>query len=458
MNKILLVISREYLTRVRKKSFIIMTILGPLLFGGFFVAMGWLMSMEDSEVKNIAIVDETGQFKNVIPETESLKFDYLKDVSLNDFKKTFFMTDYYGILYLPKVFVQSPNTAQLLSDKQPNLATKIHISNALEQYLKEQKLQTYDIENLSQIMQNINASSKVRLSTLRMEEGGKAKKSNTELSMAIAYIGGLLIYMFIFIYGAQVMRGVIEEKTNRIVEVIISSIKPFQLMMGKIIGIALVGLSQFVLWIILTAGILQVVQIAIMPDPSKMMEQMQAQTPQNIMSNSDVVSETDEEAPVTAGSDNLNELQVIVGSLSQVPWGLIVGVFAFYFMFGYLLYGSLFAAIGSAVDNETDTQQFMLPITIPLIIGLLIMFNAMNNPESAVSFWGSIIPFTSPIVMMARIPFIPPWHDVAISMVLLVLTFLATTWLAGKIYRTGILMYGKKVNYKEIMKWLKYKN
>lgn len=458
MNKIFLIVSREYLTRVRKKSFIIMTILGPLLFGGFFGVMGWLMTMEDTEVKNIAIVDETGEFKNVIPETESLKFDYLESVSLSDIKKSFFVTDYYGILYIPRVFVQSPNTAQLLSDKQPNLATKMHISNAMEEYLKDQKLQTYDIENLPQILKNVNTSSQVRLNTLRIEEGGEAKKSNTELSMAIAYIGGLLIYMFIFIYGAQVMRGVIEEKTNRIVEVVISSVKPFQLMMGKIIGIALVGLSQFVLWIILTAGILQVVQVTLMPDPTQMMEQMQAQSPQSIMSDNEIVSENQEEKPVTADNNELNELQVIVSSLQNINWGLIVGVFAFYFLFGYLLYGSLFAAIGSAVDNETDTQQFMLPITIPLIIGLLIMFNAMNNPDSAVSYWGSIIPFTSPIVMMARMPFIPPWYDVVISMVLLVLTFLGTTWLAGKIYRTGILMYGKKVNYKEILKWLKYKN
>jgi ABC-2 type transport system permease protein len=435
-----------------------MTILGPLLFGGFFAAMGWLMSMEDKETKNIAIIDETGEFKGVIPESETLKFDYLQGVSIDDFKKTFFATDYYAVLYIPRVFVQSPNTAQLLSDKQPNLSTKMHITNALEQYLKEQKLQTYNIENLSQILKNVNTSSEVRLNTLRMEESGEAKKSNTELSMALAYIGGLLIYMFIFIYGAQVMRGVIEEKTNRIVEVIISSVKPFQLMMGKIIGIALVGLSQFILWIILTAGILQVVQATVMPDPTKMMEQVGTQAPQSIMSENGVPADDEALKPSAPEANEMSDVQVLFNSLTNIPWGLVIGIFAFYFLFGYLLYGSLFAAIGSAVDNETDTQQFMLPITIPLIIGLLIMFNALNNPGSGVAYWGSIIPFTSPIVMMARVPFFPSWIDIAISMVLLVLTFLGTTWLAGKIYRVGILMYGKKVNYKELMKWLRYRN
>lgn len=452
MNKISLIIQREYLTRVKKKSFIIMTILGPLLFGGFFAAMTWMMTKQDDQVRKIVVVDETGLFADKLKESNTLKFDYV-DTDVNTLKETFFDMNNYGILFIPKIVVQSPNAVQFYSDKQPSINIKEQISNSMEKIMEDEKLKAYEIDNLDKIMKSVKTN--VTLQTIRLESGGEEKSSNTEIAMGLAYIAGLLIYMFIFIYGAQVMRGVIEEKTSRIVEVIISSVKPFQLMLGKVIGIALVGLTQFILWVVLSFGVIQIVQDKLSPEmPQQTITQT---TPQSIMGGDQSIAQNEIQQPLPANQD-LTKMQSIFKMIKTINWVEIVLTFLFFFLFGYLLYGSLFAAIGSAVDNETDTQQFMFPITIPLILGLLVMFNALNNPESPIVFWFSIIPLTSPIVMMARIPFEVPAWELLLSMVVLILTFLGTTWLAGKIYRTGILMYGKKVNYKEILKWLRYKN
>ncbi|HSH51392.1 MAG TPA: ABC transporter permease, partial [Bacteroidales bacterium] len=250
-------------------------------------------------------------------------------------------------------------------------------------------------------------------------------------------------------FGAQVMRGVIEEKSSRIVEIIVSSAKPFQLMMGKIVGIALVGLTQFLLWIILTFIIVSGVKTAFFPElGTKNAQEVVVQ---------DMFEEQNMEQIENIQPQNMDQFSGIFNSIKSIDFGVIIGSFIFFFLGGYLLYGSLFAAVGSAVDNEADTQQFMFPITIPLILGIFVMINAINTPDSPIAFWFSIIPFTSPIVMMVRIPFGVPYWELALSMALLILTFLATTWMAGKIYRTGILMYGKKVNYKELWKWIRYK-
>jgi ABC-2 type transport system permease protein len=268
--------------------------------------------------------------------------------------------------------------------------------------------------------------------------------------MALAYISGFLMYMLVFMFGSQVMRGVIEEKTSRIVEVIISSVKPVQLMMGKIIGIALVGLTQFTIWILLTVAIVSVVKTNVLSKDT--MEQMQ-QLPQSL-------AQADQAIPGATSAmttDQLSEFEELFASAMNQRWGLIIITFVFYFITGYLLYASLFAAIGSAVDNETETQQFMLPVTIPIILGLIVAMGTMQNPESSISFWFSIIPLTSPIVMVARIPFdVPPW-EIALSMALMLVTIIGTIWMAARIYRTGILMYGKKTSYREIWKWLTYK-
>jgi ABC-2 type transport system permease protein len=269
--------------------------------------------------------------------------------------------------------------------------------------------------------------------------------------MGLAYISGFMMYMLVFMFGAQVMRGVIEEKTSRIVEVIISSVKPVQLMMGKIIGIALVGLTQFAIWVILTVAIIAVVKPNILPDQT--MEQIQ-QMPQSL--GQAAPSGTGTVANTTA-APQMTEFQSLFTSALNQPWGLIAFCFVFYFITGYLLYASLFAAIGSAVDNETETQQFMLPVTIPIILGLIVAMGTMQNPESSISFWFSMIPLTSPIVMVARIPFDVPIWEIALSMALMLVTITSCIWMAARIYRTGILMYGKKASYKEIWKWLTYK-
>ena len=269
--------------------------------------------------------------------------------------------------------------------------------------------------------------------------------------MGLAYLSGFMMYMLVFMFGAQVMRGVIEEKTSRIVEVIISSVKPIQLMLGKIIGIALVGLTQFAIWILLTLAIVAVAQSKLLPEGT--MQQMQ-QLPQSFAQAEPGAGSADAAAAVET---QMTKFQSIFASALNQQWGLIAFCFVFYFITGYLLYASLFAAIGSAVDNETETQQFMLPVTIPIIFALFVAMATMQNPESSLSFWFSLIPLTSPIVMVARIPFGVDAWEIALSMAIMLVTIFGCIWMAARIYRTGILMYGKKTSYKEIWKWLTYK-
>jgi ABC-2 type transport system permease protein len=446
MNKIGLIIKREYTTRVKKRSFIVMSILGPILFASLMVVPALLAMSEDQEVKRIAVVDSSHLFMNVIPETEYLKFDYLENARLNDIKQTYSTGGYYGVLYISHIVAFEPNSVIFYSDKQPSLATKMHISKAMENYIRDQKLKTYEIENLDNILKSVRTSISIR--TIKILETGQEKESHTGVAMAVGYLGGFLIYMFIFFFGAQLMRGVIEEKVNRIVEIIISSVKPFQLMMGKIIGIAMVGLTQFMIWVVTTFLLVTVTTTLFFPDMNM--------TPTEQVISQDIMSSGPVEAKPEAKSEDMDEIMGFLSGLKDINFALTLGSFIFYFLGGYLLYGAMFAAIGAAVDNETDTQQFMLPLTIPLILALLVLINSINNPDSSVSFWFSIIPFTAPIVMMGRLPFgVPDW-EVGLSMALLVVTFIGMTWLAAKIYRTGILMYGKKTSYKEIAKWIRH--
>jgi len=447
MNKIFLIIQREYLTRIRKKSFIVMTVLGPLIFAAFLFVPAWLATLEDKEIKTIAVVDSTNIFTNVLPETDYIKFFYLQDVSVENIRKTFKESGYSAVLFIPQNILASSSII-LYSDKQPGLSTKMHISNSIEKEIEKLKLSTYEISDLDKILKSIRTNINLR-SIVWTEEGGE-KESYTELSMVIGYASGMLIYFFIFLFGAQVMRGVIEEKTSRIVEVIITSVKPFQLMMGKIIGVGLTGLTQFILWVILTLTIVTVAQKAFFPDIRKTSaEQVLA---------SDILSSSGENLQeVKLEESKTDMLEKVYSSLDSAHLAYILGMFVFFFLAGYLLYASFFAIIGSAVDNEADTQQFMLPVTVPLIAAIFIMINAINNPEGNLAFWFSIIPLTSPVVMMVRIPFGVDVWELSLSAGLLILTFIVTTWMAGKIYRTGILMYGKKVTYKELWKWLRYK-
>lgn len=450
MNKISLIIRREYITRVRKKSFLIMTLLTPLLFALIFIIPMLVMGSEDKDFKKIAVIEDGSDlFTNVIPDTKDTDFEYLSGVRLNDIKKNFSDLGYYGVLYISPQIVTTPDAVQLISIKQPPIGLLDHISGSLEKEIEKQKLLAYNIENLDEILRTINTS--VRVQTLKIDESGGARETSTGISMALAYIGGFLMYMLVFMFGSMVMRGVIEEKTNRIVEVIVSSVKPVQLMLGKIIGVALVGLTQFALWILLTFALVLVMKTVLLPESA--MEQIQ-QLPRSFAEADQAMSGA---GTATMSAEQLSEFQeLFAGALNQ-PWGLIIFCFIFFFLTGYLLYASLFAAIGSAVDNETETQQFMLPVTIPIILALIVAMGVMQNPESSLAFWFSIIPFTSPIVMMARIPFDVPAWEIILSMALMLLTLVGAVWMAAKIYRTGILMYGKKTSYRELWKWLTYK-
>jgi len=448
MNKISVIIKREYLTRVRKKSFIIMTILAPLLMAAIVILPTVLMVGQEGEFKKIAVIEDNSDlFRGAIKNTKEIEFDYLENTKAEDLKKTFEKSGYYGILYISPELINTPNAVQLISKQQPPIGLLNHIENSLKKEIEKQKLLAYRIENLDDIMKNVETS--VSVQTIKIDDQGAVTETSTGISMAVAYILGFLMYMLVFIFGSQVMRGVIEEKTSRVVEVIISSVKPIQLMMGKIVGIALVGLTQFLIWIVLTIATVSIVKGTLLPDTdlSKM-----AQT-NSLMSSYNSSPESAKTAEITP---ELAEFSQLFESAVSQPWGLIIFLFLFYFITGYLLYASVFAAIGSAVDNETETQQFMLPVTIPIILALMVAMGTMQNPESPLAFWCSLIPLTSPIVMMARIPFGVPYWQIAVSMALMIVAFLAFVWMAAKVYRTGILMYGKKTSWKEVWKWLTY--
>ena len=449
MNKISVIIKREYVTRVRKKSFIIMTILAPLLMAAIVILPTALMMGQDGDFKKIAVIeDQSDLFRGALKNTNEIEFIYQENKSVDELKKTFESDGYYGILYISPEVVNTPNAIQLISKQQPPIGLLEHIENSLKKEIEKQKLVAYQIDNLDEIMKNVETS--VSVQTIKIDDAGVVKETSTGIAMAVAYILGFLMYMLVFIFGAQVMRGVIEEKTSRVVEVIISSVKPIQLMMGKIIGIALVGLTQFLIWIFLTIAVVAIVKGTILPDTdiAKLTE-----SSQNLMSSYNTPSET---MQASAVSPEMAEFSRLFDNAMSQPWGLIIVLFIFYFITGYLLYASVFAAIGSAVDNETETQQFMLPVTIPIILALMVAMGTMQNPESSLSFWCSLIPLTSPIVMMARIPFGVPYWQIALSMALMLVTFVAFVWMAAKVYRTGILMYGKKSSWKEVWKWLRY--
>lgn len=443
MNKILLILQREYLTRVKKKSFIIMTILGPILMAAVATAPVLIAKYSGDTLNKIMVVDERPDiFTTVLPGSETIHF-VNSPMSLDSAKKSFDPEKYYGILYVPADVMRNPGGVMLFTEKQANLNVTTYIESTLEKQIEADKLKAEGIKQ--ETLQSIET--KVDLKTLSL----KGEENSAALATAVGFISGVLIYMFIILYGVQVMRGVIEEKTNRIVEVMISSVKPFQLMMGKIIGIALVGLTQFLLWVVLTLVFSSVASNLLLD------KKMEAKVVAQQMHTGGIDKSSLEELGATPTTKE-DAISKVFDQLSAINYPLIIGCFFIYFLGGYLLYSALFAAVGAAVDNETETQQFMLPVTLPLVFSFIIAQSIIQNPDSSLGFWFSIIPFTSPVVMMVRIAFgVPPW-ELGLSIGLLILGFLGTTWLAGKIYRTGILLYGKKVTYKELAKWLFYKN
>lgn len=468
MNRTILVIKREYLSRVQKKSFIIMTILGPILMAALFIVPAYLAQMSD-ETKQVAILDETGWFINKFENSDNFTFEYVVE-DLETAKLNLSASKGYALLYIPRPSASIPSAAVVYSEKQVSLDLKSYIKNVMSKEVENQKLGAEILKEINRVNPQYKASdadsiakesriseeilknikTNITLTSIQMGEEGTEKKSFTEVSMGVGMFAGILIYFFIFLFGAQVMRGVIEEKVSRIVEVIVSSVKPFQLMMGKIVGVALVGLTQFMLWVVLTLALVTVFQ-TIMPDKIKQANATEAFNPgTRIPADSNT-------AIITEETENQDGLSRIMEALGSINYGVMIGSFIFYFLGGYLLYGAMFAAIGAAVDNETDTQQFMMPVTIPLILSIVMAQFVINNPEGPVAFWFSMIPFTSPIIMMVRIPFGVPYWELALSMVILTITFIGSVWLAGRIYRTGILMYGKKVSWGEMWKWLFYK-
>lgn len=423
-----------------------MTLLGPLLMAALIIVPVFIARMSD-EVKTIAVVDEAGIFFQKFTDSENIKFNYLS-ADIVKAKAEFDSSGNYAVLYLPSEFVSKPSSGVLFSVKQPVISVKSYIENVLKKEIESMKLSASGIDK--DILKS--TETEISLNTIKLKGQGLEEKSNTDVSTILGLFGGLLIYMFIFMFGTQVLRGVIEEKTSRIVEVIISSVKPFQLMMGKITGIAFVGLTQFLLWIALTFGIITFVVPAISANTFK------GGSEKSLIRESKIMSKDNAAQQIKTEQFKNQEMREILDGMASVNYGLMIAVFLFYFLFGYLLYAALFAAVGSAVDSEADTQQFMLPITIPLIFAIVMNQFVLNNPEGTVAFWLSVIPLTSPVIMMIRIPFGVPVTDVIISMLVLVAGFLFCTWFAAKIYKTGILMYGKKVNYKELWKWFTYKS
>lgn len=437
MNKILLIIQREYLSRVKKKSFIYMTILGPLLIAGMYAAAIWLAinGNELAEAKTVTVIDQSGIFASKLSNSRSLKYSS-STAAISDAKAGFATSGVDYLLYIPNDSLSPGKGVELYSEEQPSMSVTTSISDDLETILENRKLMNAGIDK--KMLDSLKAD--ISLNTIQLTAEGE-KDSNTAAAFGISMFAGIIIYISILIYGVQVMRGVIEEKTNRIVEVIISSVKPFQLMLGKIIGIAMVGITQFVMWIVLTVTISTFVTPMLVSDDAKnQMEQMQKIGKQ------------------PGGMNNSSATLKILQAVNTLDFPLIIGCFLFYYIGGYLLYSALFAAIGSAVDSETETQQFMLPVTLPLIFAFILSTSfVINNPSSPLSFWLSVIPFTSPIVMMVRIPFGVPVWQLAVSMATLAAGFIFTVWLAARIYRTGILMYGNKTSFREIVKWLFYK-
>jgi ABC-2 type transport system permease protein len=438
MNKTALIIRREYLSRVRKKTFILSTILTPLLFVGVIAAVVFI-TVKNVSNERVAVVDPAGILKSNLENSDLVTYDFHTDIDTSNFASK----GYAAVLLAPNSDLNTSSNFKIVSQKSLNRFAndRIHddISKALENNLISQQLKI-DPQLIDSLK---NEAELVGIDAVKKDDLGRLSSSNFDVASGIGYVTAFLIYITLFIYGVMVMRGVMEEKTNRIAEVIISSVKPFQLMLGKIIGIGAVGLTQFLIWIVLIALLSTLATSFIPPHVLEQVRDAQQQIPGSTAQTSEAIR-------------GLANAQL---SLSTVNWGLLVFCFIFYFLGGYLFYAALFAAVGSAVNEDAqDAQSLTLPITIPIILAIIIMINSINDPGSSLATWSSIIPFFSPIVMMSRIPFgVPdtvPYWQLGLSMALLVLGFLFTTWLSAKIYRTGILLYGKKPTWKEMIKWL----
>ncbi|MBU3822434.1 ABC transporter permease [Flavobacteriaceae bacterium XHP0103] len=437
MNHLPLIIKREYLTKVRNKSFIIMTILSPIIMIVLISVVAYLSQLNNDKQRTISVLDESGLVEDTFEDTENTKYDILQDITLNTAKALVKETSNYGLLHIGKLdsIQTEPAHLEFYSEESPSLSLISDLENILEERLTDIRLQKEGVD-----IEKIKTSRAVVNIAQESFEGKKTSKVDSVVKLIFGGAAGYLLFMFIIIYGNMIMRSVIEEKTSRIIEVIISSVKPVQLMLGKIIGTSLAGITQFLIWIVL-GGILMVVVSSVFGIDFAQVQSPQQQVMQQAMENTEV---------------NMM-VQDVLTAFYNLPITNLIFAFIFFFVSGYLLYSSLYAAIGAAVDNETDTQQFMLPIIMPLILAVYIgFFTVIEDPHGTISTVFSFIPFTSPVVMLMRIPFgVPIWQQL-VSLLILIGTFVLIVWFAAKIYRVGILMYGKKPSYKELIKWIKY--
>jgi ABC-2 type transport system permease protein len=428
MNKILIIIQREYITRVRSKVFIIVTFLMPVLLASFSL-VPMLIFRFGGDTEKIAVIDKSRMFEGKLKNESKLEFGYFNS-SYDSMKVHYAEKGFAGVLYIPSTFTpEQPVGIEYFSNDQLGLGTDDAMSTQLTDVVTRLRLEKVNVtpEIIDQLSESIQIKTVI---------GNKT--GNTNAAAAVGYFAGFLLYMLLIIYGTQVMRGVMEEKSNRIAEVIVSSVKPFQLMMGKIIGIALLGVTQFAVWIVMGTILLSFLK-GMLGDPAAMQDQMNAMNGGMAMQQGGM----------------LGAVQGMTDAVNNLPLGLIVFGTLFFFIGGYLLYASLFAAIGAASGDEAD-QSLTFVATMPIIISFFLAFNAMNAPNSSLSVFSSLFPLTSPIVMTVRLGYEPPAWQIITSMVLLILGFLCMVWMAGKIYRTGILMYGKKVSLKEMIKWVRY--
>lgn len=443
------IISREYMTRVRKKSFLLTTFLVPVLFAAMCILPSVIMLMAKDSDKKVAVVDQSGIVMSYLTDTESVDYTDYSTVPVDSMKASFESLGLDALVVISPidsvaktVSVSSYSAKPLTIELEEGVCSKVN--DAVEDY----RLAQYDISDLRQIMDSIKSD--VSMSTYILGESGEEKITSSEVYMMISMVLSIIIYMFIAMFSGMVMQSVIEEKASRVVEVLVSSVKATELMFGKIIGVACVALTQFFLWIVLTlvlvGGFSAFVGFdSLMGDPAQT-EQMMEMTAQ--MGGVDM-------AEMTASMQEQEGMGAVLNTLRDINWAQMIIAFVVYFALGYLLYASFFAAIGSAVENEADTNQLQMPVTVPLLLAFLIAIYAFNAPDSPVVWWGSMIPFTSPIVMLARIPFGVPMWELVLSIVLLVLTFIGCGWASAKIYKIGILMFGKKTTFKDLWKWLK---
>ena len=449
------IIAREYLTRVRKKSFLLITFLGPIFFAAICILPSVIMFMAEDKGKQVAVIDDSGIVMPKFEDTEAIDFTEYKDVPVDSLKASFDELELDALVVISALDTVSRSVEVTAYSSSPlSVDLKEAISSRVDDAVEDYRLAQYNIDNLKQIMDDVKFDSTVMTYTL--EADGEEKITSSEVYMIISLVLSMIIYMFIAMFTGMVMQSVIEEKSSRVVEVLVSSVKATELMFGKIIGVACVALTQFFLWIVLTvvivAGVSSFIGFDSMMESSTMQTEQMMQMTEGLGVDAETMAMPD---PAAIAEDG--EMGAVLSTLKDLDYGMLILGFLIYFALGYLLYASLFAAIGSAVENEADTQQLQLPVTIPLMIAFFIAFYAFKAPDSAVVFWGSMIPLTSPIVMLARIPFGVPVWELVLSIALLVLTFIACGWASAKIYRIGILMFGKKTTFKDLWKWLKQK-